>query len=64
MDAANIRTVVHVTAGFGEQLRQTMKTLSAYPGRFIVCTTTDWRSMNAPVFTHKRSGTVCNGSPC
>ena len=51
MDAANVRTVVHLTGGFGEQLRGVMKAVSAYPGRFIVCTTPDWRSINEPEFT-------------
>jgi uncharacterized protein len=53
MDAANLRTVVHVTGGFGDQLREVIGKLNAHPGRFIVCTTPDWRNINAPDFTSK-----------
>ena len=68
MDAANVRTVVHVTGGFGEQLTKTMASLGANRERFIVCTTPDWGSINAPDFTQravknledaKRAGARC-----
>ena len=68
MDAANVRTAVHVTGGFGEELRRTIASLSPHRDRFIVCTTPDWKSINAPDFTQhavklleqaKRDGARC-----
>ena len=53
MDAANVQTVVHLTGGFGEELRKTVHSLSAHPNRFIVCMTPEWRQINAPDFTQR-----------
>ena len=41
MEAANLRTAVHVTGGSGERLRSVILALNAYPDRFITCATPD-----------------------
>ncbi len=47
MDAAGVRTVVHLDGGWGEKLRDTLKRFDeAYPGRFLTYALTDFRGID------------------
>jgi len=51
MDAANVRTVFGVTAGWEDELRRNMAELPGkYPGRFVLCTQVDVNAMDEPDF--------------
>ena len=52
MDAANVRTVVALTGGWGDQLQQNLKHLQdRYQGRFVVCTQIDFSRIDEPDFS-------------
>jgi predicted TIM-barrel fold metal-dependent hydrolase len=54
MDAANVRTVVALTGGWGERLRSNVQHLAdRHPGRFVVCTQVDFSSIDDPDFSAK-----------
>ncbi|HET8547669.1 MAG TPA: amidohydrolase family protein, partial [Bryobacteraceae bacterium] len=52
MDDANVRTVVHLTGGFGQRLKDTIESLRTHgKGRFITCTQIDWSRIDSPTFS-------------
>jgi predicted TIM-barrel fold metal-dependent hydrolase len=52
MDAANVRTVVALTGGWGDTLQQNIRHLQdRYPGRFVVCTQVDFNRIDEPDFS-------------
>lgn len=56
MDAKNIRTLVHLTGGFGEQLKENIKLLqTAHPGRFYVFTEPMWSFANQPGYAKRQA---------
>ena len=49
MDRKNIRTMVNLTSGYGDNLREVVgKLQSAHPGRFVVFTEPAWSKTGAP----------------
>lgn len=49
MDPKNIRTMVNLTGGYGEGLREAVRNLSeAHPGRFVVFTEPAWTKASEP----------------
>ena len=49
MDRKNIRTMVNLTSGYGDNLREVVRKLqSAHPGRFVVFTEPAWSKTGAP----------------
>jgi uncharacterized protein len=52
MDAANVRTVVHLTGGFGQRLKDTIESLGRNgKDRFVSCTQIDWSRIDSPTFS-------------
>jgi len=51
MDAANVRTVVALSGGWGRRLEDNVQHLQQrYPGRFVVCTQVDFDRIDDPDF--------------
>ncbi len=49
MDRKNIRTMVNLTSGYGDNLREAVaKLATAHPGRFVVFTEPAWSKTAAP----------------
>ena len=49
MDSINLRVLVNLSGGTGEQLRQTVATMKgAYPGRFVVFANLSYDDLNTP----------------
>jgi predicted TIM-barrel fold metal-dependent hydrolase len=52
MDRLNVKTVVILTGGWGDDLQKIVDTMvKPYPGRFMVMTQIDWRTIDAPNFS-------------
>jgi predicted TIM-barrel fold metal-dependent hydrolase len=52
MDRKNIRTMVNLTGGYGEGLREAVRKLAmAHPGRFVVFTEPVWNKASDPVYS-------------
>ena len=54
MDATNIRTIVILTGGWGDELQHVIdEMVKPYPGRFTVFTQIDWSKINDPNFSQE-----------
>ncbi|HUU14604.1 MAG TPA: amidohydrolase family protein [Terriglobia bacterium] len=54
MDHCNIRRIVILTAGWGEQLQRVVdEMVKPYPGRFTVFVQLDWTNLDAPDFAQQ-----------
>jgi predicted TIM-barrel fold metal-dependent hydrolase len=67
MDQLNIKTVVILTGGWGNELQKLLDTMAKpYPGRFMVFTQYDWSKINDPNFTqlmvHQLDDSVARGA--
>jgi predicted TIM-barrel fold metal-dependent hydrolase len=52
MDLLNVKTMVILTGGWGEQLQKVMDEMAKpYPGRFLVFTQPDWSKIDDPDFS-------------
>ena len=52
MDRLNVKTIVILTGGWGDDLQKLIDTMvKPYPGRFMVFTQYDWSKINDPNFT-------------
>lgn len=59
MDRKNIRTMVNLTGGYGNGLREAIARLSAaHPGRFIVFTEPAWTRASEPGFANLQAGLI------
>jgi len=59
MDRKNIRTMVDVTGGYGDGLREALAKLSeAHPGRFIVFTEPAWTRASEPSYAKLQAGLI------
>src|SRR6266403_2651807 len=53
MDRLNVKTVVILTGGWGNDLQKIVDTMvKPYPGRFIVMTQIEWSKIDDPNFSH------------
>ena len=51
MDSLNIKTIVILTGGWGDQLQKVIdEMVTPYPGRFVVFTQPDWSKVDEPNF--------------
>jgi len=56
MDAANVRTVVALTGGWGQTLAANVQHLqNQHPGRFVVCTQVDFDRIDEPDFPARQA---------
>src|SRR5215813_14281352 len=52
MDRLNVKTVVILTGGWGDELQKLIDSMvTPYPGRFIVMTQIDWSKIDDPNFS-------------
>jgi predicted TIM-barrel fold metal-dependent hydrolase len=59
MDRKNIRTLVHLTGSFGQQLEQNISQLpKAHPGRFLVFTEPMWNQSNQPDYPKRQADEI------
>jgi len=59
MDRKNIRTMVDVTGGYGEGLREAIVKLpEAHPGRFVVFTEPAWTKASEPGYAKLQAGLI------
>jgi len=59
MDRKNIRTMVNVTGGSGDGLREALAKLSeAHPGRFVVFTEPAWTRASEPGYARLQAGLI------
>lgn len=59
MDRKNIRTMVNLTSGYGDHLREAVSKLqSAHPGRFVVFTEPAWSMTSAPDYPKRQADLI------
>ena len=59
MDRLNIKTIVILTGGWGEDLQKVIDEMAKpYPGRFIVFTQVDWSRIDEPNFGEKMAAQI------
>ncbi len=59
MDAKNLRTLVHLTGGFGDQLQRNIDVFQkAHPGRFYIFTEPMWAFANQPGYAKRQADEI------
>lgn len=59
MDRRNIRTLVNLTGGFGDKLRESIAKLDrAHPGRFLTFTEPAWKQANEPGYAKTQADLI------
>lgn len=59
MDQCNLRTMVNLTGGYGDGLRETIKRLdNAYPGRFLTFTEPMWARIKEPDYPKAQADAI------